>query len=354
VCRLNLSYFDLVCLASAAPAAFIAIAPIFHYSRYGYRERRQEVLEYFLGKEIAAYYKKFYRARYSEKEEPSASHFAQFYDQRFGWDSYRVPLVGYIVALTVATGWIIGAVLHVKGADDPRFREVAYALTGAYIWVIFDLLYNFSRRDIVPSRLYAYTFRFVIIIPIAYVIGAFLSESAKPTALIALGCFPTNTLYKLVRRQGVKTLKLADEGTNTRYELEAIQGINASKAERFLDAGVDTIMELAFQDPIQLTMRTNFPLRYVIDVMSQAVLYIYLPYPNILRRYAIRSSMDVASLYSDFYRSSKDKDREAKKRAIAIVEALAKELKLPVPILLKVLNDIMGDPANEFLTDLPF
>jgi len=354
----DIEWLDALFALVAGLAFFVAIAPIVHYSRFGHRERRQEVVEYFKSTDIQRYYDAFYPARPDSKSR-GLEEFAQFYDQRFGWPSYRLSLIAYVLALIVSFLWIISAVLKQQPIHGIDLRIAAYALGGAYVWVVFDLLLRFARRDIVPTRLYTYAVRFIVIIPIAYVISGALNERAAPYALIALRSFPTDTLYRLMRRQGAKALNLADEGPQAlRYELEVLQGVNTSKAERFSDAGVDSIVELAFQDPIQLTMRTNFGFRFVMDVMSQAVLYVYLRNLEAPSRYAVRSSMDADQLFKDFYGIDEDKDpkeqKEAQKRAQAVVEALAHDLKMAPPILLKILDDARGDPANRFLSGLPF
>jgi len=135
--------------------------------------------------------------------------------------------------------------------------------------------------------------------------------------------------------------------------------------------------------------------------MSQAVLYMYLPKLEIARRYAVRSAMDAADIYEQYYGTGEDEERdehkqeqnkkeeeknvperklgeqkeereadenekegeededdpgekEAQLRARAVVEALARELGVTPPILLKIFNDARGDPTNQFLRALPF
>src|SRR5262249_26925208 len=161
----------------------------------------QEVIEYFKSEHIDLYYDTWYRAR-SHKD----TEFAQFYDQRFGWPSYRIPFATYIFALTVAIIWIIAAALtnEVQDPHAMELRPAALALVGAYLWIIYDLLSKFARRDIVPTRLYAYAVRLVIVVPLAYVVHNIPSEVFRDYALIALGAFPTETLYRIMRRQGAR------------------------------------------------------------------------------------------------------------------------------------------------------
>ena len=54
-----------------------------------------------------------------------------------------------------------------------------------------------------------------------------------------------------------------------------MQSIGKSNAERFKDEGVTTISGLAYADPIDLTIRTNFDFNYVVDCVSQALMWIY-------------------------------------------------------------------------------
>ena len=307
----DLGWFDILFVLAALLAFVVAIAPILHYNRYGHLERRQEVIEYFKSEHIELYYDTWYRAR-----SPTATEFAQFYDQRFGWPSYRIPFATYVLALVVAFIWII-LTAFTNEFQQPHASELlpaAYALVGAYLWIIYDLLSRFARRDIVPTRLYGYTVRLVIVIPLAYVLSEIASNTFRPFALIALGAFPTETIYRILRRQGAKAFQIPDEALHSEYELELLQGVNRSKAERFGDAGVDSILELACQDPIQLTMRTNFAFRFVIDGLSQAVLYMYLPKLEIARRYAVRSAMDAADIYEQYYGTGEDEERDEHKQ----------------------------------------
>ena len=144
--------------------------------------------------------------------------------------------------------------------------------------------------------------------------------------------------------------------------------------------------------------------------MSQAVLYMYLPKLEIARRYAVRSAMDAADMYEQYYGTEEDEngdeqkreeeekakkeeegkkevgeknvqarkleenkngrrpendeegedddddpgEKEAQLRAREVVEALARELGVTPHILLKIFNDARGDPTNRFLRALPF
>jgi hypothetical protein len=347
-------YFEAVIILFCLVALLLGIVPVFHYRRSGYRERREEIIHYFNSEAIAHYFDRFRNAR--NVADPQAE-FAIYYDQRFGAVSYRYPILIYMFALLTAILWI-GASASKAGPLLEKIivpaPDVAWALAGAYFWIVQDLLSRFMRRDLAPSVLYAYSFRFIICVPIAFALVFILkldSGSAVSAALaFILGIFPTNTLILVLRRQVLQRFGLGDESAAIRYELEDLQGVTTSIAERFSDLGVATNVQLAYEDPIQLTMRMNLPFRFIIDVMSQALLAIYCKNLDLLRKYGIRSSMDAATLYEELG----DKDESVRARARAVVEVLAAELGTLPAALEKVFGDIKGDPANVFLTDLPF
>ena len=87
-----------------------------------------------------------------------------------------------------------------------------------------------------------------------------------------LGAFPTTTLFTLARRFVSQTLKLGDDKESGDLELEKLQSVVKPNAERFKAEDISTITAMAYADPIDLTIRTNFDLNYVVDCMSQALM----------------------------------------------------------------------------------
>jgi hypothetical protein len=98
-------------------------------------------------------------------------------------------------------------------------------------------------------------------------------------------------------------------------------------------------------------MRMNLPFRFIVDVMSQGLLALYFADLGKLRRYSIRSSMDAAKLMEELFDA---KNPTIAQRARTVIECLSSDLQLKSDVLEKVLSEIADDPANEFLTQLPF
>lgn len=83
------------------------------------------------------------------------------------------------------------------------------------------------------------------------------------------------TLFTIGRRIGSQQFKLGDDQVSGRLELERLPAMSRRNAERFNDEGVTSICALARTDPVDLTIKTTFDFSYVIDCISQALVWIY-------------------------------------------------------------------------------
>jgi hypothetical protein len=139
-----------------------------------------------------------------------------------------------------------------------------------------------------------------------------------------------------------RKLKLGEERESEKYELEELQGVNTSLAEKFAEIGVTTFLILAYEDPIQLTMRMNLPFRVIADLISQALFALYLSTLDtqtrgahrrftleIYRRYLIRSVLDVAILYRHM-RGLGPHTPDLQSDAQALFESLAADLRFAI------------------------
>ena len=283
--------------------------------------------------------------------------FYQWYGRRY----YIAPLI-MLVALTGASAcWaqkMLRAWAFVEGGPGTGLRALAAsALAGAFVWIISDETDRLRRRDFTTSDIYYYVFRILLCIPFAWAL-AFVKDTTSatiygvPAAIplaFFLGAFPTTTLFTIARRVASQQLKLGDD-QQTGNELEKLQGVTKSNAERFRDEGVTTISELAWSDPIDLTIRTNFDFNYVVDCVSQALAWIYLG-DNCasLARYSLRGAQEIASLMAE---AADATHPTAQQRANNTIDAAAACLKIDKDAFRSTLLQIAGDPYTEFLVNV--
>jgi hypothetical protein len=191
----------------------------------------------------------------------------------------------------------------------------------------------------------------VLAVPLAYAVGAmFAAQLAIPIAFL-LGAFPTRSISTMARRLARRTLNLgADTDEKAESELEKLQGIDTRVAERFADEGITTIVQLAYGDPVELTMRcASFSFSFVVDCVSQALAWEYLTddLPK-LRAYSLRGAQEIANLV----RELDGTDLAAQKQAGDTLTAAAKSLGIDAVAFERTLREIKEDPYTEFILEV--
>ena len=230
-----------------------------------------------------------------------------------------------------------------SGANLPAIPVAA--LAGAYMWVLYDLIGRTRRRDLAPADLSWGSFRFVVAAPLGLSVAALFTEEAGVAVAFLLGAFPTRTLITLMQRAAASKVGLEGYADESGHEILKLQGISRVSAERFGDEGVSTILQLAYSDPVDLTMRTNFAFSYVIDCCSQALAWIYFEdkMPQ-LRQYGVRGAMEIGNVLKGV--EKKDK------QSIATLNEVAAKLDMRTAALMHSFKEIADDPYTKFLADV--
>jgi hypothetical protein len=331
-------------------AFLLGLFPIWHHVALGLSERRRSILGYFNDHAAQLYFQQFYP---SEVNAPHyAEKLAELYDKRFGVRAFWRPLALYVIALAVTVTVVLAtafSALKVVTVPSAVVAPIpAYALAGAYLWIVSDMIQRYSQRDLVPGALYAAVFRIVIAIPTAYAIAAILNDTVAPTFAFLLGTFPTNTLFLIMRRTVSKRFGLGEEAeANRKHELETLQGVNTAIAEKLSDIGISTLLLLAYEDPIQLTMRTNLSFSFGIDIVSQALAGLYIDLAK-ARKYSVRGAQEAATLYYTLSHGPP----ASREKACATLDALAKDLGIQPAALDVILFEISKDPYTKFLREI--
>jgi hypothetical protein len=338
-------------LAGIVIVFLIGTLPVIHHLVFGLRERKREIMCVLDDNAVRAYFNQFYHAKAETLNKNPLKELSRIYDQRFGMRSFILPLIVYIAALALAIvmiATVVGEHMPTKPTTALLSVVAAYGLAGAYLWVVSDLIGRYRQRNLVPSALYFAAFRIVISIPLAAALGAMIgdySESAASSLAFLLGAFPTSTLFLIARRTVGKRLNLTDDPNNPDQppELETLQGVNRPIAEAFSDIGVSTLVQLAYDDPIQLAMRTNLSFNFVLDIVSQALVAIYVDL-KVCGKYSLRGSVETSSLAGRYFNEEQV--------AVRVVADLAAELKLSIEVIAVILFQIKEDPYCKFINTI--
>ena len=296
--------------------------------------------------------------------------FERLFDDRFGKRCFLPPIV-LLALVTVLIGAAGSAVVHqlvLWSSDTASLRDdgivVGMALAGAYMWVLSDVIGRIHQRDLRPTDLYWYSFRFVVAAPFGFALSGLILESGSSNTVrfvagligLTLGAFPTRSLFLIARRLVGARLKLERIAEGDGFELEKIQGIGREQAERFSDEGINTILQLAYADPVELTIRTAYAFSYVVDCCSQAIAWLTFEADLVkLRRYSLRGAQEVHTFVLELDKATEEPDEvmETNARlARATLEKVAQELTMPAEALERSFREVAWDPYTGFLNDV--
>jgi hypothetical protein len=344
---LNISFntITLTCFV----AWLVLLLPALFYLFVTWTMRRKGLLDRFSKENaIPLYYEQFFPCRALEADKEKQ--FKRDFDRAYGRRYYILPFV--LLAILSGIGlWVTAASLQAwagwNSEAKPLPAIIISAFLGAYAWVLYDQFARFRTGDFTPYDLYAGIYRFLIAVPLGVSLAKFTKDEATVGVAIAffLAAFPTTTLFKLSRRLVSKNLNLGEKEEEGKLELEKLQCIGRSNAERYLDEGISTIAELAWSNPIDLTVRTNRELNFVIDSISQALLWIYFPDVEKLYPLSLRGAQEVSTLFDELV----SKNKRIKRRAAHTLKSAADRMGLDEETCRYTLATVKDDPYAEFL-----
>ena len=331
--------------------------PCLLYLSVAWRRRTHGLFPVFGTEEIKKYYDLFRPTEVVSELSPDElkRRFETSFTRIYGRRRYALPLL--LLAFIVAIGlWGTAKTLQSwQGVSSEPFSQfklpsiAVSAFLGAWTWVVYDQFGRLRNRDLTFHDVYGCVFRFLIALPFGFALSMWATgEFGVPLAFL-LGTFPTGTLFKIGRRLAVQQFKLGEDAGGASNELEKLQSVSRSSAERFMDEGINTIAELAWSDPVDLTLRTNKEFDYVIDCASQALVWVYFEdKTRDLYKLSLRTAHEVTSLIYSLQSSNSDKQTQAME---TLAEA-AKALGMETNALLNTLRQIAEDPFVRFLVTI--
>jgi hypothetical protein len=348
-------YYDCLIDAVCFLGWTLVLWPAFFYliSRAGWAERRQRIFTNFTDDALKRYFELYFPVDIEGETGDFRERFTTHYGRHYGRRHLGIPLV--LLAVVAGLGmWGTAETLRTWQTGHASFvwpPIVLSAFLGAFTWVTSDQLDRLRRRDLAGGDIYNGVFRFLIAIPFGVALAAVSPKDAAISVAFLIGVFPTATLFTIGRRIASKHLGLGDDPATVRSDLEILQNVGKGNAERFADEGVTTIAELAWTDPVDLAVRTNFDFNYVSDCMGQALLAVYVGEDiKKLGLFSLRGAMEAAAMIDalgDDIESANPtpEQRDARK---ALAEA-AVALSVDPKTLRYTLDAVAADPYTQFI-----
>lgn len=356
-------------LISTAIIAALPLIPTGHFLCFGWIARKRQILSRFNDAAIGYYTKTFC----PESAFVNAAAFEADYDRRYGRRLFFFPVLLFattVVFLTyLSASWVL---THDWGGPDEGTAKISiFSLAGAYLWITYDLILRARQNDVVTSDVNRATLRLLVSLPFGFAVSAFAGAMPGSTVSISsgalaffVGSFPTDTVLKFMRRTAAVPLKLDADTTDAGVQqLTKIEGITVPIAERLIDEGVKTNLQLAYADPIALTIRTGMDFAFILSCCGHAMVRTYFndEQMKVVEKYGLHTGFEMITLNKALLGYDKILDEAAKTGATPIgrnaeqaraqqqLENFASALQLDTATTRFIIDQIAEDPYVAFI-----
>lgn len=216
--------------------------------------------------------------------------------QEYSTSRYMIPMLMAWGSTAIAIVFLVAEGFRAPLRENMPF-PVLYAVLGAVFWSIWSVIRGYARTDLTPSTFYWLVFRYILAVAYGLLAAEIFTESFANLGAFVAATLPFGEGIRLIRSRlgGLVKWWSPVEG---HPKLNEIQGQDPSIIEKLEELGVHTTQELAFSDPLDLLLRSNFSPKVLIDWMDQAFLYNYVGEKIAqLRPRGIRGAIEMASLY---------------------------------------------------------
>lgn len=319
--------------------------PLCIYLKYVWQQKADEIYESLSSPAKQSYLQIF--KKIDATTENASAKFDVYYQNWYGRKRLVWPI---LLVLTIAAleNLFLGQSLSKLNASSKSIDVLTASIAGAYTFVTWNFFASVQRRNLLIADIMRGGLRLAIAIPLGFALGG-LNETAGSFLAFAVGVFPLDTISTILRQLANKKLTLELGPADARSQVSQLSGVDSSIADRIEDADITTIAQLAWCDPIDLTMRTNLRFAYIIDVVGQALSWVYLESKlESLRPFGLRGAFEIREFMDKDLKSA---DASTKTRAEAVLTAAAAAAAIPVEGLRYAFNNIAYDEATKFLYD---
>jgi hypothetical protein len=336
---------------------YLCIHPILAYIKRGWDIKKTDILSSLDDKAKPVYLKVFLNIADGD----ASVAFEKLYVRRYGRYRLTVPaillvLVLYPISLLVAETAV--ARLSVGATPLGAFAGTSFlllpgtalaAISGAYTWIVYSLISASSQYNLQPPAVLSAILRMVVAAPLGYAVAYVATPGLQPFVAFAIGAFPLDTVQTVLQRIANKQLNL-DIGTDSKTkQVTQLDGIDLPTADRIQTADITTIAQLAYCDPVQLSMRTNLSFDFVIDIVAQALAWLYFEQRMIkIRPLSLRGALEIRYLCAALASGEAAAKEAAQKTLVAAASAAG----IDPDGFRSACQQVADDPYTEFLNEV--
>ena len=218
---------------------------------------------------------------------------------------------------------------------------------GAYIWGHYDLLRRHAQIDLPPAPLYQQWLRLLIGLAFGYVAGATLQHPLDILVAFGIGAFPLDSIRNYLESEVSKRIGLNQAARSAEPPtLYRLQGMTDDIVDRLEEEGITSAEHMALANPIRLLLKTNLEWTLILDLIDQAILYLYVGDKIAdLRTIAIRGALEMSQIR--WYDSGSDPARMAE--GDAMKKSIAAKLGENETSITNLIDTLYDDPQVGFV-----
>jgi hypothetical protein len=339
----------------AALALAVLFTPVAFFLFRGWTTRRDELLNCFTEAALLLYFKRFFPA-VDQRQDGVRAAFSRHHNVLFGRGQFVLPLFVLAVVAGIALLWCADSIAQAAGDKGLFWRPLSpipvAALLGAYVWILFEFISESVRRTLSTSNILWATFRIAIAAPLAGAVTSMFEPGIGLSIAFLLGSFPTQPLMVLVRRLATKKLGLGDEPEGLESEVQGLDSIDRRTAERLADENVTAVVQMAYCNVVEISIRTGMRLDVVADYAGQALVWDYLGKDAAkLRPLGIRGASEVADLWTEL-NSEEAEDAALRRTAEKTLVVAAGLVGVDAEAFRNTVAQIAEDPYTIFLCSI--
>jgi hypothetical protein len=323
----------------------LLLHPLCNFLAYGWKRKQEEVNNSLSVAAKREYLRVFWNQTVRDEPTEINNQFDQQYVRWYGRKRFIAP-ISIIVFIGACDNLFLAWKLFTLIIDGKPLEGATAATAGAYVFVVYDLFSRVQQRNISTTDILRNALRLALAVPIGYAFASLLQPALAPFISFAVGVFPLSTIGTVLQRLANDKLGLGLGADSADDQVIKLSGIDRQIADRLGDADITTIPQLAWCDPIQLSMRSNLAFDYVVDIVSQALAWVYLTDRlRKIRPLGLRGAYEFKALGDDLAST----DVQTKRKAEAVLVAAANAACVAFDGFAYALVQISEDPSTKFL-----
>jgi hypothetical protein len=290
----------LACIASAIPH----MLAVLNFKRR-LAVKRRALISLLSDPDILDRYKGQFPARQglSDAESIAKDYFATYYSRREYLSALALNFITGCVALLFVTARIgfpspmLGQHVVALVQNAAWGNAVLWSLTGSYLWNCYDLIRRTTNFNLTPNAFTRMWLKLWIAAAVASIISSGITTALQPTVGFAIGLISIPVLFEIISDRASKVLNVKSTEGDANTPIKVLQGASSNVIDTLNDIDIESTVQLAYCDPMNVMMSTNLPWVVIIDMIDQALLFNYIG-PDIakIRSGGYRGSIEVATI----------------------------------------------------------